>query len=101
MNCSFNVTYLKKINSEERGQANQLQAYLSGDLNVDGEKVTTFRSLRLYNSKYYNQQTVGTPKIKGPDGVYRDMYNIPSNIRKIISDAAIAAFKSQTLTSNE
>lgn len=100
MNFSFDVTYMKKINPEERGQANKLQAYASGDLKIDGQTIMTYRSLKLYNSKYHNTQLIDIPKLKGTDGVYRDIYNVSPEVKKVISNAIITAYKSTQL-SNE
>ena len=92
---SCEITKLKEVNTEERGQANKILAYTDINLLINGQKIAKYNGLRFQQSRYLNTLNVTTPQVKGTDGIYRNTYEIPENILNIINQSVTKLYESR------
>jgi len=94
-NIDFEVSSLREVTTEERGQANKILAYVNGDINVDGKKITRLNGLKLQDSRYYGKKIVDVPQTRGNDGTYRNLYELGHDVKKAIEKAVLNAYEAR------
>lgn len=94
-NIEFSVTNVKEIQTEEKGQANKILAYVNGDIKVNSEIISKINGIKLIYSRFYKKFIIDSPQNKSTNGSYYEIYSLTPQIKKIVEEAILKVYNAR------